>query len=196
MRKKQFVLAVLLLGAVTSITVTQGRRTGRIASRIDNEVRTPLQGHLRSMRQTQSDSGPVDPSLALSHMTLMFKRTGEQQADLESFLQNQQDPASRDYHLWLSPEEFDDRFGLSADDLSKVASWLQAQGFTIDEIPSNRSWIVFSGTAAQAASAFRAEIHDYASNGTHHFSPASEPSLPAAFDDVGLAIRGLDNFRF
>src|SRR5215471_14148713 len=152
MRKKQIVLAVLLLGAMTSITVTQSRRTGRIAARIDNEVRTPLTGHLRSLRQTQSDMGPVDPSLVLSRMTLMFKRTDEQQADLERLLQDQQDPSSRDYHLWLSPEEFADRFGLSADDVNKVVSWLQSQGFTIDEIPSNRSWIVFSGTAGQAAS--------------------------------------------
>src|SRR5215471_17055348 len=152
MRKKLPVLAVFLLGAVTSITVTQGRRTGRIAANIDNAVRTPLRGHVRSMRQTQSDAGPVDPSLVLSHMTLMFKRTDQQQADLERFLQDQQDRASRDYHLWLSPEEFADRFGLSTDDLSKVVSWLQSQGFTIDEIPSNRSWIVFSGTAGQAAS--------------------------------------------
>jgi subtilase family serine protease len=195
MRKKQLVLAVLLLGAVTSITVTQGRRTGRIAPNIDNDVRTPLLGHIRSVRQAQSDAGPVDPSLALSHMTLMFKRTDEQQADLERLLQNQQDPASRDYHLWLSPEEFADRFGLGVDDLNKVVSWLQAQGFTIDEIPSSRSWIVFSGTAAQATSAFRAEIHDFAMDGTDHFAPASEPSLPAAFDGVGLGIRGLDNFR-
>jgi len=187
---------VLLLGAVTSITVTQSRRTGRIAADIDNEIRIPLRGHLRSMRQAESDEGPVDSSLVLSHMTLMFTRTDEQQADLERFLQDQQDPASRDYHLWLSPEEFADRFGLSTDDLNKVVSWLQAQGFTIDEIPSSRSWIVFSGTAAQAASAFRAEIHDYAVAGAHHFGPASEPSLPAAFDGVGLAIRGLDNFRF
>src|SRR5690349_2683461 len=186
MRKKQLVLAVLLLGALTSITVTQGRRTGRIAANIDNEVRTPLSGHLRSMIQTQSDAGPVDPSLALSHMTLMFKRTDEQQADLERFLQDQQDPASRNYHLWLSPDEFADRFGLSVDDLNKAISWLQAQGFSIDEIPTSRSWIVFSGTAAQAASAFRTEIHDFAVDGTHHFAPASEPSLPAAFDSVGL----------
>ncbi len=196
MRKNLFVLTLLLLGASTSVTVTQGRRTSRIRARIDNEVRTALQGHVRSANQTQADAGPIDPQLALSHITMMFKRTAEQQADLESFLQEQQDPASRDYHLWLSPEQFADRFGLSADDLNKVVSWLQSQGFTIDEIPPSRSWIVFSGTAEHAQSAFRMAIHHYAVDGTDHFGAASEPSVPAAFGGVALAIRGLDDFRF
>ena len=127
---------------------------------------------------------------------MMFKRTAEQQADLESFLQEQQDPASRDYHLWLSPEQFADRFGLSADDLNKVVSWLQSQGLAVDEIPPSRSWIVFSGQAEHAQSAFRMAIHHYAVDGTDHFGAASEPSVPAAFGGVALAIRGLDDFRF
>src|SRR4051794_27983950 len=196
MRNKLLVLAVLLLGASTSITVTQGRRTHRIGAEIDNEVRSPLRGHLRSLDLTQADAGPVDPQLALSHITMMFKRTAEQQANLESLLREQQDPASRDYHLWLTPEQFADRFGLSADDLNKVVSWLQSQGFTIDEIPPSRSWIVFSGTAVQAQAAFRSDIHHYAVDSTDHFAAASEPSVPAAFGGVALAIRGLDDFRF
>jgi subtilase family serine protease len=178
------------------MTVTQDRRTGRISAKIDDALRLPLHGHLRSSSQTASDLGLADPLQVLSHMTMMFQRTDEQQADLERLIRDQQDPSSRDYHLWLSPEDFADRFGLSPDDLNKVVSWLQAQGFTIDETPRSRSWVAFSGTVMQAESAFHTDIRHYTVEGADHFAPAAEPSVPAALSGVISAIRGLDDFRF
>jgi len=39
-----------------------------------------------------------------------------QQAALEQLLKEQQDPASPNYHNWLTPETYADRFGASAAD--------------------------------------------------------------------------------
>src|SRR5262249_24934535 len=110
-------------------------------------------------------------------------------------LKDQQDPSSRNYQLWLTPEEFADRFGLSADDINKVTSWLQSHGFKIEEIARSRTWIAFSGTAEQVHSAFQTEIHHYVVDGVRHYAPASEPSVPSALAGVVLGFRALDDFR-
>src|SRR5262249_54164722 len=118
MRLKFALSVILLLGALTQVSATQERLAGRIPAGVDERSRTIVQGHLHPLAQPRLDRGRVDPLVTLSRVTMMFKRTREQQAALDAFLQEQQDPSSRNYQLWLSPEEFADRFGLSADDIN------------------------------------------------------------------------------
>jgi subtilase family serine protease len=42
---------------------------------------------------------------------MIFRPTDIQQAELDKLLEQQQDPSSPNYHRWLSPDEFADRFG-------------------------------------------------------------------------------------
>jgi subtilase family serine protease len=195
MARRLIVCIMLAFGAFTRVSVTQERLNRRISGPIDERWRFVLRGHLNPAAQIQFDQGRVDPQLVLSRVMMVFKRTVEQQAGLEAFLKQQQDPSSRVYRQWLTPEEFADRFGLSPEDLTKIVSWLRSQGFTIDEIGRSRSWIAFSGTARQVESAFETEIHHYAVNGIRHYAPAKEPSVPAALGDVVLGLRSLDDFR-
>lgn len=131
----------------------------------------------------------------MSRVTMMFKRSDTQQTDLKTFLQEQQDRASRNYHRWLTPEEFGDRFGMSTADLNKTISYLQDQGFTIDEVPPSRNWITFSGFAKQMESAFHTQIHEFAVGGEPHYASATEPSVPRALADIVLGFRSLHNFQ-
>jgi hypothetical protein len=39
-----------------------------------------------------------------------------------------QNPASPNYHHWLTAAEYGDRFGLSAGDFGQTRAWLEAQG--------------------------------------------------------------------
>jgi subtilase family serine protease len=195
MRSKFVLLIMLSLGALTQVSATQERFAGRITAALDERSRTVVQGHLHPLAEPRLDRGRVDPLLPLSRVTMMFKRSKEQQAALDSFLEEQQDPASRNYQLWLRPEEFADRFGLSLDDFNKVTSWLQSHGLRIDEISRSRTWIAFSGTAEQVESAFQTEIHHYIVDGIRHYAPAFEPSVPSALAGVVLGFKSLDDFR-
>ncbi len=87
-----------------------------------------------------------------------------------------------------------DRFGLSSNDIRKLATWLQSQGFTVVRVARARNFIVFSGTAAQAEGAFRTQIHNFDIHGEKRFSNITPPSLPAALTGVVAGIRGLSNF--
>ncbi|HEY6390988.1 MAG TPA: protease pro-enzyme activation domain-containing protein, partial [Bryobacteraceae bacterium] len=130
-----------------------------------------------------------------SYVTLALAQSESQQAELDQLLADQQTPGSPNYHRWLKPEDFAQRFGVSEDDLSKIRTWLEGQGLTIAAAARGRNWIAVNGTAAQLESALQTEIHTYLVNGETHFANASDPSVPAAFAGIVRSIRGLTDFR-
>jgi uncharacterized protein (TIGR03437 family) len=187
------VLAALpvILSLLVSTVLAQ---EDRIAAKVDENRRTILKGNVNPKAQPQFDQGPVDPLLKLDLVTLAFRPSPQQQASLEQLLMEQQDRSSSNYHHWLTPEQYADRFGLSLGDIGKVRLWLESQGFTVSYVGRGRNWLTFSGAAPQVAKAFHTEIHRYAVDGEIHFANAAEPSIPAAFEPIVLGILGLDDF--
>ncbi|MBV9745886.1 MAG: S8/S53 family peptidase, partial [Acidobacteriia bacterium] len=167
----------------------------RIVGKIDNNQRITLRGHLHPRALPQFDQGRLDPGMRLSRVTVALKPSAAQQADLDQLLAQQQDPSSPNYHKWLTPEQFAERFGASQADVDKVVQWLQSQNLKVTSVARGRNAISVSGTAAAVESAFRVELHRFVINGESHFANATEPSVPAAFDGVIGGIRGLNNFR-
>ncbi len=178
------------LSAPALLLAQQDRIVGPVA-----ETRiVALKGNVSPRAQPRFDRGPIDPARKLDFMSLVFKPAPEQQADLEQLLNQQQDRSSPQYHRWLTPEQYADRFGLGPGDMEKVRTWLEAQGFTIGYVARSRNWISFSGTAAQVAQSLHTEIHNYTVEGETHFANAAEPSIPSALAPVVLGYLGLDDF--
>jgi hypothetical protein len=173
----------------------QAPKQDRIVGPIGESSPVWLHGNIRPMFQPENDQGPVADSLKLENITLTFKPTEEQQANLTALLAEQQDPSSPLYHLWLTPEQYAESFGLSANDVAAVVAWLQAQGFSGIQTARSRRWVSFSGTAAQVQSTFHAEIHNYSVDGQTYYGPASEPAVPAALADVVQGLGSLDNYH-
>jgi len=166
----------------------------RITAPIDARRTVVLKGNVHPMAQPRFDQGPVEPAFRVGSITLMLKKTDAQQAALEQLLQQQQDPASPNYHDWLTPEQYADRFGLSQSDLDKISTWLKSEGFTVEYVARGRDWLGFSGTAGQVRTTFHTELHRYLVDGEMHFAAAAEPSVPAALEPVVGALLGLDDF--
>src|SRR5580692_1242560 len=167
----------------------------RVRGAIDNSRSTVLRGSVHPNARSENDRGAVEESFALPAMTLLLKPSAGQQAALEQLLAQQQDPSSPNYHNWLTPEQYADRFGLSANDVDKIASWVKSQGFTVTGTARGRNWVTFSGTALQVKAAFHTEIHRYSVNGEMHYANGSDPSIPAALANIVSSIRGLNDFR-
>jgi subtilase family serine protease len=184
-----------LLFASPVISVPQTGVRNRIARAIERTRSATIRGHVHRLAQPRYDRGKVGSLFALSRVTMVFKATGAQQAELDTLLREQQDPSSANYHRWLTPEEFADRFGLSTADLDKTVTWLEDQGFTIDEISPSRNWIAFSGFAHQMESAFHTQIHEFDVNGEAHYASTNEPSVPRALANVVLGFRSLHDFK-
>ena len=77
----------------------------RISAPVDSSQVVPLAGRQPAWAQPQADVGAVPADLRLSHLTLVLARAPEVQKAFEQFLKNQQNPASSDYHRWLTPLE-------------------------------------------------------------------------------------------
>ena len=157
--------------------------------------RIALAGHIHPQARSENDQGRVSPSLELSYVTLALAPTGAQTADLQQLLKEQQTPGSANYHQWLTPEQFGQRFGIGDSDLSLIRAWLESHGLTVVSVARGRNSIAFSGSAAQVEAAFQTELHQYLVNGETHFANATEPSVPAAFGGIVVGVHGLNDFR-
>jgi subtilase family serine protease len=187
-------LAATVLFAVI-VSLPSFAQHNRILGTIDDSQPVMLKGNLHPSSQLQNDKGTVESNYKLSNITLTFKASAKQQADLKQLQADQQNPSSPNYHKWLTPQEYADRFGLSRSDMNKIEAWLKSRGFTIEKVATGRNWIRFAGTAQQVTQTFRTEIHRYEVNGETHIANASEPSVPKAISGMVIGIRGLDDFR-
>ena len=186
---------LLLVAVIAGASCVEAAPIDRIQTPVDNRVRSRLSGNVHPVSPDAMDLGSVPASHPLPQMTLFFNCTAEQQAELDSLLAQQQEPSSPNYHQWLTPEQFGQRFGVSEADMAKAAQWLRSQGFTILEGAPSRNYIVFSGTAAQAEAAFTTDIHSFIMpDGNIRFANVQEPSLPRALAEVTLSVQGLHNF--
>jgi uncharacterized protein (TIGR03437 family) len=187
--------SAIVLCSLYLLTGFLNAQQSRITKAIDNQQPVVLTGHLHPKARPEDDQGRVAPSLPMSYVTLELAQSASQHADLQQLLRDQQTPGSPNYHRWLTPEQYADRFGASTEDLDKITSWLQAQGLSIAAVARGRNWIAVNGEAARIESAFQTEIHQYVSNGEKHFANALEPSVPAALAGIVVSIRGLNDFR-
>lgn len=177
------------------IVIASDALFGQRVPRLLESGRVTLAGQIPPAATRGMDRGPVDPGMTVHYVSLIFNKTPQQQADFDRLLAAQRDRRSVDYVHWLTPAQYADRFGLDAASINNVRTWLESQGFTIDAQATSRTWVAFSGTAAQMDNAFGTELHQIEVGGQTHFAPTRDPSLPASLAAVTLLIRGLDDFR-
>jgi subtilase family serine protease len=195
LRTAQWAALVGVLGmAAGHASMTQSNGTERVKGDINDRTLTRVPGQVHPQAQRVYDHGRVADQFTLERITMMFKLTGSQQANLDALLKQQQTPGSPNYHKWLTPEEFGDQFGISPADLQKIVSWIESKGFTVNETARGRMWITFTGAARLVESTFHTEIHEYAVDGKNYYANATDPLLPDAIATVVLGFRSLHNF--
>jgi subtilase family serine protease len=196
---RSFSLPSLILLAAVSATgqrpVTSQPVQQRIVQPVDNSRLTRLSGSVHPAIRSATDLGPVDPALPMERVQLVLQRSPESQAAFDAYTESQYDPASPNYHRWLSPDQIGTLFGIADADLAKVTGWLQSQGFTVNSVSRGRLTIDFSGTAAQIQTAFHTQIHNFSSpDGEQHIANITDPSIPQALAPVVVGLLSLHNF--
>ena len=140
-----------------------------------------------------NDLGRVAGTVPLPQMRLFLRATPSQGNALRELLLEQRDPTSANFHRWLTPEEYGERFGMPQESLNSITTWLKNQGFGILAVARGHNWISFSGSVAQAEAAFRTELHYYRLGTETHFTNSAPPALPTAIATQVAAIEGLDD---
>jgi hypothetical protein len=166
----------------------------RIAAAVDDTKLTVLRGNTHPLARPQFDRGPAPASLPMQHMLLVLQRSPAQEAALESFMAQQLDRSSPEYHHWLTPTEFGQMYGPAQQDINVVTKWLGAHGFQVEKVGAGRTVIQFSGTAAQVQAAFHTQIHQYVVRNEQHWANSSDPAIPTALAPVVAGIRSLHTF--
>ena len=123
----------------------------RVVDAINEARRVVLTGQKHPLAKPEYLAGDVSPDFLMESMVLVLRADPAQDEALDELLQEQQDPQSPQYHRWLTPQTFGERFGVSPNDLARVTHWLETHGMRVNEIPASRRAIVFSGTAGQVA---------------------------------------------
>lgn len=154
----------------------------------------PLPGHVNALAQARFDLGEAPDSLPIPGLELVLAKTPAQEQALEALIEAQQDPKSPQYHRWLTPAQYGERFGASDAAIAALSGWLKSSGFTIDTLPASRAHLNFHGSKAQVEAAFRTRIHLFDVQGERHFANVSAPLLPAALAPLITEVSGLHNF--
>jgi len=165
----------------------------RITQQIDESQRAVLHGNVHPLARPEFDRGAAPADLPMDRMLLVLKRSPAQEAAVEKLIAEQQDRSSPNFHKWLTPQEFGQQFGASAQDVATISTWLESHGFIVNEVANGRNVIEFSGTASQVAEAFKAPIHSFMVNGEQHWANASDPSIPTALASVVAGVATLHN---
>ncbi len=118
----------------------------------------------------------LDGSLRLDRVVLVLPRRDPE--GLARLLADQHDPASPDFHRWLSPAEFERRFGASDEDVAALVSWLTSHGLEVEDAPAGRAALVFSGRVADIEGAFDTEVHEVFAEGKVRIANVRPPHLP------------------
>lgn len=190
-RRVSFSIVVLSFLHAASLAQTPA---ARVTTEIGDSER-PIPGTHPPMARRANDIGRVPAETKLGGISIVFSRTASQEAKLQVLLYEQQKSASPLYHKWLTTEGFAEEFGVADSDISKVESWLEQEGFTIDGVAHSKTRITFSGTAGQVAAAFDTELHYYSVNGERHYAPSKDLSVPAALSSVVQSVSNLSSFR-
>ncbi len=137
---------------------------------------------------------PVRHSSRWTRLNLAIGLALRNREGLTNLLQQLYDPASTNYHRFLSPEEFAARFGPTEQDYQAVVSFAQTHGLVVTGKHSNRMLVSVRGTVAEIEQAFHVTMNEYQhpKESRTFYAPAGEPSLDLAVPV--LAISGLDNY--
>ncbi|MFB1115730.1 S53 family peptidase [Dickeya dadantii] len=144
--------------------------------------------HSTHAQQPQWPSSVTD---TLSFDVLLPPQNNDQ---LDALLKQQHDPQSPLYHHWLSPNEFDRRFGPSVQAVARVTEMLKRQNMQVNQQGNDLHIIA---RVADAARVFGVPIHISRAGVKRLSMPENwEPSLPDELRQVGAIIIGLNPDRW
>jgi subtilase family serine protease len=167
-----------------------------LTDRIVETQRVTLEGNTPpAVFNADNDRGPVADNLRLEHMLLVLKPSAQSEAALHQLIDDMHNPASPEYHHWLTPQQIGARFGLAHEDLETIQGWLESHGFSVNRVHFNGLVIDFSGSAAQVREALHTDIHHLVMpNGEPHIANIRDPQIPAALAAGIQGIASLHDF--
>jgi hypothetical protein len=188
-------LAATIVGAAGQAPLSRGSEAVA-PSRMSGDWRSSAPAVIAATPGTLAggaDLGPAPAGARLERMLLLLQPSPQQRQALDAELADQQDATSPEYHRWLTPSQFAERYANSASDVAAVGAWLESEGFAVASLPAGRGWIEFSGTVGQVERAFHTHVHSVSTGSGERVTLAGgEVSVPAALKPLIHGLVSLD----
>jgi subtilase family serine protease len=187
-------LCLVCLGLASSVQAQGPRRM--VNEPIDESKLVTLGGNTTpAATRAQNDRGPVAEDVRFDHLLLLLKRDPQTEAELKEEIEAMHNPASPEFHHWLTLEQIGTRYGIHAQDMEAVQQWLKSHGFTINQAYKNGLVLDLAGNAKQLRDTFHADMHNLVlPNGDKHMATVRDPQIPAALAPVIEGVTSLHDF--
>ena len=106
-------------------------------------------------------------------------------------------PGNAKFHQFLTPEQFDQRFGPNAADVAKVIAHFSKLGLTAER--STSTTLTLTGSSAAFERAFNVSLHSFEvpahgrNIGYSYHAPLTRPTVPDEISSSVMAVVGLDS---
>jgi subtilase family serine protease len=135
---------------------------------------------------SSADKGPVP---ARTKTSVRVYLAGQDPAGLTRYAGQVSDPGNPGYRHYLTPAQFERRFGPTGTQISAVESWLTGAGLSVTA--SNENYVAASGTAAALQTAFGSRLDRYRTAQGTLQAPQSAVTVPAGVASAVLTVTGL-----
>ena len=118
-----------------------------------------------------------------------------QQADLEEFIRNAQDPRSPHFHQFMTFNEWKKKYAPSNADVAAVRGWSERNGLKVVHEFRNNLAIKVEGNVGTIEKAFDVQMNHYTTATRSFYSNDRDPALPVELTRILKNVHGLSSYH-
>jgi hypothetical protein len=150
---------------------------------------TRVQTRLQTLGARFLGAQPADTPMQIA-VSLPLRNRAEL-AEMNRRLYNPADPL---FGKYLTPQQFEERFGATQADYDAVVAFLRSRGLVVSNNATGRNLILASGSTAKIQAALAVKINKYKlPHGAEAYANAGEPIVPSEIASKIIGVIGLDN---
>jgi subtilase family serine protease len=163
------------------------------AASVPAAERQTLQGHVPAA-VAKLNMQPMGRLPATKRLNLAIGLPLRNQSTLTNLLRQLYDPASTNFHRYLTPEQFSEQFGPTDAAYQTVLQFAASNGFTVTATYAHRELVSVSATVSDLERAFQVNLRTYQhpTESRQFYAPDVEPSVPTIVPI--LSVSGLNNY--
>jgi subtilase family serine protease len=164
-----------------------------LAAYAQNSGRQLLKGHVPAA-VSRLHLQPLGRLSATNRLNLAIGLSLRNQQAINNLLQQIYDPASPNYHHYLTPEQFTEQFGPTKEDYEAVAAFMESKGLKVAYRHPNRVVLAVNGSVADIEKAFHVgmQVYQHPTEARTFYAPDTEPSVDV--DLPILSVQGMNNY--
>ncbi|MGD0124501.1 MAG: S53 family peptidase [Terriglobia bacterium] len=150
-----------------------------------------LSNHTPRFIATAKDLGPEAPS---KQVTLRVWLQIHNTESLKQLTEQLYDPASKNYHSWLTHEQFNVQFAPTEQEVATVQKFLTENSLRVGAVGERNLYVSAQGSIADIQKAFHVQIHKYDLRGRTYRSNTADPAIVGPAGALVSWVGGLSDY--